>query len=122
MSDIASGDDKKPLTEREKDALLKEKKIGDRLYTEKVTVEMWEARRAGGAGLLNPVKGVWAHREEKDGKVTMFVFGHAGNCHATKGSRITDAAGNVYEVTESEYDRPHRCELKLLKPAPKKKP
>jgi hypothetical protein len=96
-----------------------ELKEGDRVYNEKVTVRVWDVRKSGGPGFLNPVPNQWALRKETKDGLMFDVRGGTSNTTPEKGSEITDAAGNVYTVVRAESP-PTGLFVKLTKAAPKK--
>lgn len=108
---------------------LKEIKADGETYNEKVTVKIYVNRQKE---FLKPVPDVWAVRKDTKQKGLMFnVWGAVkpGTENAKKpmslpmsaiekGSIITDAAGNEYEVIEAEASRSGLF-VKLVKAAPK---
>lgn len=87
----------------------------NRTFNEKCTVRVWvESQKM----FLNPVKGQWALRKDTKKGLMFDLRGGAVNTTPGKGSEITDAAGNVYEVTEAESP-PFGLFVKLTKAAPK---
>lgn len=91
-------------------------KARGRTFNEKVTVRVWVARQKE---FLAPVADQWALRRQTPKGLLFDVLGGAVNTTPDKGSEITDAAGNVYEVVEAEAP-PLALWVKLKKAAPKK--
>lgn len=85
-------------------------------FNEKVTVKVWDEQ---GKKFLNPVDNIWAVRKDTKEGIVFAVNANTSNTLPTKGSLITDKAGNEYLVTKSDGTY-YGLLVKLQKAAPKK--
>lgn len=107
----------------------KEFKHGGFVWNERITVKDWDKQQKQ---FKKPHEGVWALRKDTKKGLLIHVYGTTrpgadltkapGLFHIDPhpGAILTDGAGNVYEVLETEGSTPTACWVKLLKAAPKK--
>jgi hypothetical protein len=86
-------------------------------YDEKVTLRVKVVPPQKDLEYLDPVANLWAYRRQTADGLFFGVRGHTVNTTPRKGSVITDAAGNEYEVT-SDGSHPV-CQVRLTKAAKK---